>query len=343
MAKAKQLPSGNWRARVYSHTSPDGIRHYESFTASTKEEANMLAAQFANSKQRKLSNDLTILEAINGYITAKTNVLSPSTIRSYRNMADKHYKDIGRLKIKRLTSEDAQIFISKLATEFSAKTVKNVYALLTASVAFYAPDITLRVSLPTAIKKPQSAPENNDIVALYNMASDWMKKCIALAAFGSLRRGEIAALRYGDLNGNTIFVHSDMVMDEHNQWVHKEIPKNQSSVRYVKLPDQVVSILGTGAADEYIIKYNPNTISKMFIKLRNRVGINVRFHDLRHYYASIGATLNIPDIYLADFGGWRHDSTVMKSVYQGNIASISDGYARQMTDYFGRLLDGQQG
>ena len=339
MAKAKKLPSGNWRVRVYSHTSPDGRKHYESFTASTKQEAEMLAAKFANSKERKLSNDLTILEAINGYITAKTNVLSPSTVRSYRNMAQKYYDDIGRLRIKRLTSEEAQTFISQMAVKYSAKTVKNAYALLTASVAFYAPDLTLRVSLPTVIKKSQSAPENDDIVVLYNMASDWMKKCIALAAFGSLRRGEIASLKYGDLEGNTIFVHSDMVMDEHNKWVYKEIPKNQSSVRYVRLPDQVVSLLGTGVPDEFIIKYNPNTISKMFIKLRNRVGINVRFHDLRHYYASIGATLNIPDIYLADFGGWRHDSSVMKSVYQGNISSISEGYARQMSDYFGKLIE----
>ena len=36
MAKAKKLPSGNWRVRVYSHTTPDGQKKYESFTASTK-------------------------------------------------------------------------------------------------------------------------------------------------------------------------------------------------------------------------------------------------------------------------------------------------------------------
>lgn len=340
MATARKLPSGNWRVKVYSHTSPDGKQHYESFTAGTKEEAEMMASSYSKAKKRKATSGLNVKEAINGYITSKTGVLSPSTIRAYRGMEKKYYSSIARLKVKKLISEDVQTFISELSKEYSAKTVKNAYALLTASVAFYAPDITFRVSLPTAIKKTAPAPNSDDIMVLYELASDWMKKCIVLAAFGSLRRGEIASLKYGDLKGNTLFVHSDMVMDEHNKWIYKDIPKNQSSVRYVKIPDKVIQMLGTGAPDDYIIGYNPNTISKMFIKLRNRVGIDIRFHDLRHYYASIGASLNIPDIYLADFGGWRHDSSVMKSVYQGNISSIADGYAKQMNDYFGALLEG---
>lgn len=338
MAKAKKLPSGNWRVRVYSHTSADGKKHYESFTASTKQEAEMLAAKFANTKERRLTNDLSLAEAIDGYITAKTNVLSPSTIRSYRNMQAKYYGDIGKLRIKRITSEDAQTFISQMATKYSAKTVKNAYALLTASMAFYEPDVKLRVSLPTAIKKTPNAPNNDDIIMLYSMASDWLRKCILLAAFGSLRRGEIASLKYGDVKGNTLFIHSDMVMDESDKWVYKEIPKNQSSVRIVRLPHKVIEMLGQGAPDEYIIKYNPNTISKMFIKLRNRAGVDIRFHDLRHYYASIGVVLNIPDVYMADFGGWRHDSNVLKSVYQGGITDVAEGYSKQMTDYFEHLI-----
>lgn len=340
MAKAKKLPSGNWRVRVYSHTTPDGKKHYESFTASSKEEANMLASEFANSKKRKLTCDLNVAEAINGYITAKTNVLSPSTIRAYRNMERKYFSSISTMKIKKMTSEDVQLFISELSSLYSAKTVKNAYALLNASVGFYAPDITFRVSLPTAVKKTAQSPDNENVMGLYELASDWMKKCIVLSAFGGLRRGEIAALKYSDIKNNTVYVHAGLVMDEYNKWIYKAMPKNQSSVRYVKLPPQVIKMLGTGNPDAYIIGYNPNTISKMFIKLRQRAGIDVRFHDLRHYYASIGAILGIPDIYLADFGGWRHDSNVMKSVYQGNIASIADRYSKQMTDYFGELLDG---
>lgn len=337
MAKAKKLPSGSWRVRVYSHTS-DGVKHYESFTASTKQEAEMLAAQFANSRGSRTAGNLTVSEAINGYITAKTNVLSPSTIRAYRSMESKYFDTIGTMKVKRLTTEDVQLYISHISTLYSAKTVKNAHALLKASVRFYEPDKSFKVSLPTAIRKTAAAPDSSDVMRLYELASDWMRKCIVLAAFGSLRRGEIAAIKYGDIKGDSVFIHADLVMDENNKWVYKDMPKNQSSVRYVRLPQRVIEMLGSGPADAFIITYNPNTISKMFNKLRTRAGVDVRFHDLRHYYASIGAVLGIPDIYLADFGGWRHDSPVMKSVYQGNITSVADAYAKKMTDYFSGLL-----
>ena len=64
MAKAKKLPSGNWRCRVYSHTDYRGKKIYESFTASTKQQAEMLAAQFANQIDRKRVDDLTVKESV---------------------------------------------------------------------------------------------------------------------------------------------------------------------------------------------------------------------------------------------------------------------------------------
>ena len=80
MSTARKLPSGNWRARVYSHTTEDGVIHYESFTSSTKQEAEMLATKWANNKNRKNTpSNKTVAECIEGYITIKTKVSSPAT------------------------------------------------------------------------------------------------------------------------------------------------------------------------------------------------------------------------------------------------------------------------
>ena len=86
MANARKLPSGNWRVRVFSHRDSTGKAHYESFTASTKAEAEMQAAQFKSSNRHRKTLDLTVSEAIEGYITAKEGVLSPATVRLYRQM-----------------------------------------------------------------------------------------------------------------------------------------------------------------------------------------------------------------------------------------------------------------
>lgn len=339
MATASKLKSGNWRVKVFSHKDANGKNIYMSFTASTKQQAEMKAAQFANSKIRNNSAGMTVAGAIDGYIKAKDGVLSPSTIRSYIGLQKKYYKEIADVQILKLTNEQVQLMITSLTGVVSAKTIKNIYALLTASIGFYSSDIKFNVTLPTAIKKTSKSPLNDDVRLLFKMASEWMQKCIALAAFGGLRRGEIASLRYGDIQGDAVFIHTDMVMDKDNKWVVKEIPKTKQSVRIVRLPKEVIALLGKGDPEEFVVKYNPNTISKMFIKLRDRMGVEVRFHDLRHYYASIGAVLNIPDVVLADFGGWRHDSPVMKTVYQGKITDIADGYSKKMNDYFSDIIN----
>lgn len=338
MPTAKKLKSGNWNCRVYSHTTPDGKKVYESFTAPTKEQAELRASKYANSKKRNNSGGLTLGDAIARYLEAKKGVLSPSTMRSYRNMEKSYFNEISNIQIYKLTSEDIQTYISNLSQTRAPKTVKNAYALITASIAFFNPDIKFAVKLPPRTIKNNLEASDDDIRELYEHASDWLKVCILLAAFGGLRRGEIASLKYKDIGEDYVYVHSDMIMDEKNNWVYKEIPKNMSSVRYARIPNKVIDMIGTGDPEAFIIQHNPNTISKMFIKLRNRLGINIRFHDLRHYYASIGAVLGVPDIYVADFGGWRHDSPVLKNTYQNNIKSVSDGYSQKMIDYFNKIV-----
>ena len=85
MAKAKKLKSGSWNVMVFSHIE-DGRRRYASFTAPTKNEALLMAAEFKAGKKRRVQCDLTVGEALDGYIRAKEGVLSPSTIRGYEKM-----------------------------------------------------------------------------------------------------------------------------------------------------------------------------------------------------------------------------------------------------------------
>lgn len=343
MAKAKKLPSGAWNVSVYSH-SENGKRKYISFTGISKAEVELRAAEYKNTKHRRRYVDLTVAEAVDGYISSKDGVLSPSTIRGYRRMERNNFDGIKGKKIRSLTSEDMQLFVSSLSlSDQSPKSVRNIYALLTASVALYAPDISFRVTLPAKRKKEQISPTDEDVARLFNAADPKLKICIALAAFGSLRRGELCALKYGDIRGDSVYVHADIIQDKDNNWVYKDIPKEAESVRLAPLPHEIIELLGSGDPDEYIVKYAiPNTVSNRFNKLRHKLGIEgIRFHDLRHYYASIGAVLGVPDTYLSDFGGWSRNSSVMKEIYQNKIVPISEIYAKKMTDHFKGVINMQ--
>ena len=88
MATAKKLPSGNWRVNLFVGKDINGKRIYKSFTAETKKQAEFLAAEY-NLKRKEKPKEITVGDAIDGYIASKENVLSPSTIVGYKNIRKK--------------------------------------------------------------------------------------------------------------------------------------------------------------------------------------------------------------------------------------------------------------
>jgi integrase len=344
MPTARKLPSGNWRCRVYSHTDSTGKKVYESFTASTKTQAESMASKFANQVDRKRVSDLTVEEAVSEYIKVNENALSPSTIYNYKGYL-KYYAPVSRLKIRKIDTNDMQLFISGLINQnLSPKSIKNIYGLLRTALYHFNVDTQFRVHLPQLEKKRLKAPENTQIMALYNEASPDMKKAIILAAFHSLRRGEICGLKYKDLDGNTLYVHSDMVKStDGHTWVHKETPKTSVSNRIVYLTNEELQVIGQGDPEEYIVPLVPNSIGTNFDRLKKRTGVNIRFHDLRVYFASISAVMGIPEIVTAHHGGWTEGSKSLSEHYRRPIESIDLEYANQLNTYFDGILKQETG
>lgn len=339
MAKAKKLPSGSWRVRVYSHTTPDGIKHYESFTASTKQEAEMQAAKFAADNDRRRSDDLLVREALENYMNKNRNVLSPSTLYGYQ-VAYNRLEFAHQMRIRKLNSSDMQSIISQLISSgYSAKTIRNTYGFLRSSLTFAGIDKNYMVHLPSTVKKPQKSPENSDIITLYQNAYPKLKIAILFGCL-SLRRGEISTIKYGDIKGNTIYIHSDMVLGTDKKWHYKEVPKTDASNRTVYLPNFLLDMIGTGDPDEFIVKAKPSSIGYSFYRLKKKHNIDIRFHDLRHYFASLAKVLEIPDNYTANLGGWRNGSKVLKEVYQNNIISMNEAYAKKINDHLENMMNG---
>ncbi len=106
MANAKKLPSGQWRTLVYSHTEiVDGKpkTRYESFTADTKKESEFLAAQFSINKSNiDKPQNMTLGEAMDFYIESKSNILSPTTVREYKNIRKNQLKTIINIPLNKL-------------------------------------------------------------------------------------------------------------------------------------------------------------------------------------------------------------------------------------------------
>jgi len=339
MAIAKKLPSGNWRVKVYSHTDANGKKHYESFTAPTKQQAEMAAAKFSNDINHNRADDITVGQAVDLYIKANLSVLSPSTLNGYRSDA-KRLKPIANIRIRKLTSNDLQLYINSLIDKnLSAKTIKNTYGLIRTSLKFSGIDQTYKVHMPANPIKKKVAPESEDVIKLFNNASHYMQIAIMLAARHSLRRGEICGLKYKDLDGDMLYVHSDVVKSaDGRSWCHKETPKTSTSNRVIYLSQKDLELIGTGESEDYIVPLVPNSIGTNFDRLKKRTGVNIRFHDLRVYFASISAAMGIPEVFTATQGGWKENSQVLRDHYKKPIASINEGYARKLNDYFDNIM-----
>ena len=333
MATAKKLPSGSYRCLVYDKTGGDGKRKYKSFTAPTKKEAEYLAAQYLMERKEKPTlPEYTLNTAIENYCSLKSNVLSPATIREYRRMY-KYYGSLGEMKLHDLTSDAVQAWVNGFAADHSPKTVKNAYGLISAVVDTFAEDIRLKVTLPQKIQSQLYVPSDGDIKAILDYFGENdkdMELAVYLAAFGTLRRSEICALTTDDVHGNVISVNKAMVRNSGGEWVIKTT-KTVSSTRAVPMPDFVIEKLPESGT---IVNISPSMVTNRFIRALQKLDITTfRFHDLRHYAASIMHAIGVPDQYIMQRGGWSSDHT-LKAIYRGTIEEYSQKYTDMTISHF---------
>ena len=336
MAKAKKLPSGKWRALVYDYTDAQGKRHYESFTADTKKEAEYLAAEFAVSKKTKGKNaEMSFKDALDKYCSLKSNVLSPSTIRGYKIMIRNSYNSILNVPLKSFNTDMVQAWINEYSTDHSPKSVKNAHGLLSAVLDTFAPEIHFKSTLPQQIKKDLYVPSDNDIKALlgYFACNDKdMEIAVYLAAFGTLRRSEVCALTAEDVHGNTISVNKAMVKAT-SGWVIKTT-KTVSSTRTIEMPQFVIDKLPSSGR---LVNLMPDKVTTHFEGALKRLNIvHFRFHDLRHYAASIMHAIGVPDQYIMQRGGWSSDHT-LKAIYRGTIGEYTQKYNTMTLQHFDNM------
>ena len=323
MATAKKLPSGQWRVQVYSHTEiidgkPKKIR--ESFTANTKKEAEFMAAEFALNKKRAVQSIITVEEALNNYVDSKENILSPSTHKLYRSFIRKYYTSIKHIAINKLTNNHIQKEINDLSKDMSPKSVHNIYGLLYSSLKASNPKMDIDVSLPKKQKREMNIPTSSEIASMLDYSKHLpLHTAIILGFSMGLRRGEIAGLKWSDINFDTkkMHVHTSVVLDDKKEWVFKE-PKSYEGNRILDIPDIAYEELKRIYSDdtEAVFPFRPSAISNSFIRMTKDLNLeHIRFHDLRHYYASLMLAANVPDKYAMQRMG-HATNAVLKNVYQ---------------------------
>jgi integrase len=249
------------------------------------------------------------------------------------------------LPVQKITQNDLQIAINTEALSHSPKTIRNYNALITSVFSTFRPEFRPNTTLPQKKKVEIEIPTEEDVKRLLEAAKGTRYYIpVVLAACAGLRRSEICALRWNDVNfeKNTLRIDSALVVDAENQTVEKAT-KSIAGDRVIPMMPPVRAALEASYTDSTdpnsrIFQGNINTITTKFPLILDKAGIHhFRFHDLRHYVVSVMLFLNIPKKYIASYIG-HGDETMIDRVYGHIMRDKQSAFTDRLADYMGTLV-----
>ena len=341
MASAQKLSSGSWRTRATKII--DGKKVTKSFTVDPKDhggdwrKAKQESERLANNWMADAEFDMhtiTVGKAIEDYIAERDNVLSDSTLAGYDRMST-YFSNILDMNVQDVTSKTLQNIINEWALDIGQKTIKNRIYFLLPALANAGVEKKFNLRYPRKIPKQLPPPEQNEYHRLLAAAKDNEQKLyLLLGGLFTLRRSEICGIKGEDVlrDMQCIYIHRGMVKNKNGKWVLKEYPKTDDSVRLIKLGPELMKLVPDVAPDEFVVKTNPNMITKNFGKLRKKVCVTCRFHDLRKYAASTRSEV-MPQKYVEAVGGWkRGGSSVLSTIYDKPFKEKLNAYQDQFNE-----------
>lgn len=354
MAKAKKLPSGSWRVQLFVGRDSAGKPKYKSFTAPTKKEAEYLAANYAltlsEEKKAEAPTRITFGAAMSNWIDDRRYILSPTTTRMYDSMHKNAYAMLLDKPIVSITVADVQSAINVYAATHSPKSVRNAYGLLRSVVAQYNPRLLGkfdRLNLPSPEESDIVIPEDDNVAPLILYlrslgGKDDMLIVVLLAATLGLRRSEICALTQEDFVDGKVHISKALVPSYDGKTFVLKGTKSKAGKRTLDVEPGVYDMIkayGCNPETGRIISTNPDRVTARYTALAKRFGVPGSLHDLRHYYASTLAALNVPVKYAMQRLG-HSTPKVTEKVYQHVINAYDQKFTDVVNEHTFRLIGG---
>lgn len=324
MATPKKNEYGKWETVVYVGTDPlTGKKKYKHLTADTKPELAAKMRQYTDETPKTVdAASLTVGEAVDAYIDRRRKDLSPSTLDGYIKMRNNAFPSLMRIKIGDLSDELCQRAIDLAAEQVSPKTIRNRWHFIYSAVKEAKKNVNISVRTPTVKRKRLTMPDAEPLMNLFRAVEDTpLEIPVLLAAVCGLRRSEIVALNFNtdiDYEKNLIHIDKAVVMGPDKEY-HQKDAKTYAGERTVPAPSWVIDKIKQARDNPKYVRYKANTITCKFTPVAKQLGVNCSFHGLRHYYASVMAALNVPEVYAMERMG--HSTNYMLQRYQEILRS----------------------
>ncbi len=302
----------------------------------TKKEAEKIMAkiiQDINGNRYVSDNKLTVAQFLRDWIKVHVEPqLSPTSVDGYKVNIEKHIIPmIGTIVLQQLKHTDIHGMYQKLLSDgrldgkggLSPRTIKYIHRNLSTALGYAVKmrlinDNPVKFVVSPKVKAYRSEIyDEAEIVTMLDKARGTdMEIPLAIAVTLGLRRGELLALRWQDVNfeGLNVTIRNNLVKTSQGS-IFKDL-KTESSYRSIDIPLGLLKLLKEHKSRQEIAKQTlggcykddgliccnqdgalipPCYFTRKFIKFLKKHGLKIiRLHDLRHTNATLMLKYGIP-------------------------------------------------
>ena len=243
----------------------------------------------------------------------------PSSHQTYRGYIDHHIApNIGIIPLEKLSTMDLQKLYRKLMNKgrverieakdqpkgLSAKTVRNINQVISSALDFAVAQKIIPENPSKAVvlpkvehKEMQTIPAEQLQAFLAEAKATGVYEMYYIELATGLRRGELLGLKWQDIDWKNGVIKVRRSIARVNGEIVESPLKTKNSYRAVTISSQAIEVLKQQKAktnDHYVFPspnggpISPDSVNNMLKRVLARAGIpKVRFHDLRHTFATI--------------------------------------------------------
>jgi integrase len=312
----------SWQIQVYAGSGPDGKyrRHFETVHG-LKSTAQKRLNELLVSLEKGIYTPpgrLTVAEHLRSWLTGyvKTNC-SQRTLDGYQSIVERHLiPALGHVQLKHLQPPAIQAYYGRACETLSARTIHHQHRVLSQSLKYAVRQGYLgrnpaeMVDPPLPRKKVMRTLIPGEVEVLFQNAQDsYYYPVIYTAVSTGLRQAELLGLRWRDVDLDMLSISVSQVLYKRRGACRFQEPKTAHSRRRVAMTPKLASFLREYRMERESLSWqlgqpvgldslvfasvdgrpiDPCVLTHAFGRMTRQAGLEgVRFHDLRHTFASL--------------------------------------------------------
>ena len=326
----RQRKDGRWEGRAVVGYDDKGLPKTKNVLAKTKHECQekltKLMEIVGSAKSEKICADMPFGEWMDfWYQTYIKSGLRPATQNTYESTIYQHIiPQLGKIPLCQLTQKDLQQFYAHLKKEgrlvrteqfgkgLSDRMVRMCHAKCRAALDQAVQENLIRTNPAVGCKLPPKRSPEMQVLSrqelqrfLIQAKADGYFELFLLDLSTGLRRGELLALQWSDLDLDTGTLSVTKQVYEVNGKMQLSVPKTKASIRKLVLPPAVVEVFREyrkTAKSRWLfpspknldMPLTPGSMLRRLHIILERAGCKqIRFHDLRHTFATMALELSL--------------------------------------------------